>query len=136
MFWDLELTPEEVDEVIQEVYFKITEYKMETLAILTLESIKPWAYVGGELVRAAMALLMPALGESLGLTSEKMLHVFENRDNIERLIQLLEENLKKEESERKLKKEKEKKQKKEEKKREEAVKKALRDAETKNKRKW
>ena len=136
MFWDLELTPEEVDEVIQEVYFKITEYKMETLAILTLESIKPWAYVGGELVRAAMALLMPALGESLGLTSEKMLHVFENRDNIERLIQLLEENLKKEEAERKLKKEKEKKQKKEEKKREEAVKKALRDAETKNKRKW
>lgn len=136
LFWDLELTPEEVDEVIQEVYFKITEYKMETLAILTLESIKPWAYVGGELVRAAMALLMPALGESLGLTSEKMLHVFENRDNIERLIQLLEENLKKEEAERKLKKEKEKKQKKEEKKREEAVKKALRDAETKNKRKW
>ncbi len=136
LFWDLELTPEEVDEVLQEVYFKITEYKMETLAILTLESIKPWAYVGGELVRAAMAPLMPALGESLGLTSEKMLQVFENRDNIERLIQLLEENLKKEEAERKLKKEKEKKQKKEEKKREEAVKKALRDAETKNKRKW
>ncbi|MBD3171575.1 hypothetical protein GF326_03805 [Candidatus Bathyarchaeota archaeon] len=65
-----------------------------------------------------------------------MLQVFENRDNIERLIQLLEENLKKEEAERKLKKEKEKKQKKEEKKREEAVKKALRDAETRNKRKW
>ncbi|MBD3171576.1 hypothetical protein GF326_03810 [Candidatus Bathyarchaeota archaeon] len=70
LFWDLELTPEEVDEVIQEVYFKITEYKMETLAILKLESVKPWAYVGGELVRAAMAPLMPALGESLGLTSE------------------------------------------------------------------
>ena len=129
MFWDLELTPEEVEAVIQDVYRKISEYKMETVSILTLESIKPWAYVGGELVRAALAPVIPALGENLGLTSEKMLHVFEDRKNIERLIQLLEENIKKEEAERKQKREEAKQKKKEKKEREEAVKKALREAE-------
>ena len=116
MFWDIELTPEEVEEVIQEAYKKISEYKMETVSILTLESLKPFSYVGGEL-------------ESLGLTSEKMLQVFEDRKNIERLIQLLEENLKKEEVERRQKQEEAKQKKIEEKERQEAVKKALKEAE-------
>lgn len=129
MFWDIELTPEEIEEVIQEAYKKISEYKMETISILTLESLKPFSYVGGELVRAALSPVMPALGEGLGLTSEKMLQVFEDRENIERLIQLLEENLKKEEVERRQKREEVKQKKIEEKEREEAVKKALKEAE-------
>lgn len=128
MFWDIELTPEEIEEVIQEAYKKISEYKMETVSILTLESLKPFSYVGGELVRAALSPVMPALGEGLGLTSEKMLQVFEDRENIERLIQLLEENLKKEEVERKQKREEAKQKKIEEKEREEAVKRALKEA--------
>ena len=131
MFWDIELTSEEVEEVIQGTYKKISEYKMETIAILTLESLKPWSYVGGELIRVALAPMMPALGEDLGLTSEKMLQVYEDRKNIERLIQLLEENLKKEEAERKQKREAAKKKKQVEKEKEEAVKKALKEAEKK-----
>jgi hypothetical protein len=136
MFWDIELTDEEVDHVIQETYKKITEYKMETIAILVLESIKPWSYVGGELLRVALAPLMPALGESLGLTTEKMMQVFEDRKNLEKLILILEENLKKEEVNRKLAREKEKRKKLEEKERAEATKKALRDAEKKNRKRW
>jgi hypothetical protein len=136
MFWDIELTDEEVDQVIQETYKKITEYKMETIAILVLESIKPWSYVGGELLRVALAPLMPALGESLGLTTEKMMQVFEDRKNLEKLILILEENLKKEEVNRKLAREKEKRKKLEEKERAEATKKALRDAEKKNRKRW
>jgi hypothetical protein len=128
LFWDIELTPEEIEEVIQEAYKKISEYKMETVSILTLESLKPFSYVGGELVRAALSPVMPALGEGLGLTSEKMLQVFEDRENIERLIQLLEENLKKEEVERKQKREEAKQKKIEEKEREEAVKRALKES--------
>ena len=136
MFWDIELTDEEVDQVIQETYKKITEYKMETIAILVLESIKPWSYVGGELLRVAFAPLMPALGESLGLTTEKMMQVFEDRKNLEKLILILEESLKKEEVNRRLAREKEKRRKLEEKERAEATKKALRDAEKKNRKRW
>lgn len=128
MFWDIELSPEEVEAVIQDTYRKITEYKMETMSILTLESLKPWSYVGGELIRAALSPVMPALGEDLGLTSEKMLQVFEDRRNIERLIQMLEENLKQEEAERKRKREEAKQKKIEEKERDEAVKTALKEA--------
>ena len=128
MFWDIELTPEEIEEVIQEAYKKISEYKMETISILTLESLKPFSYVGGELVRAALSPVMPALGGDLGLTSEKMLQVFEDRKNIERLIELLEENIKKEEAERKQKREEAKQKKIEEKEREKAVKRALKEA--------
>ena len=136
MFWDIELTDEEVDQVIQETYKKIKEYKMETIAILVLESIKPWSYVGGELLRVALAPLMPALGESLGLTTEKMMQVFEDRKNLEKLILILEENLKKEEVNRKLAREKEKSKKLEEKERAEDTKKALKDAEKKNRKRW
>lgn len=135
MYWDIELTSEQVEQVIQDVYKRISDYKMETIAILTLESLKPWSYVGGELVRAALAPFTPALGENLGLTSEKMLQVFEDRKNIEKLIQLLEENLKKEEAERKKRKKEAKQKRKLEKEREEAVKKALKDAEKRSRKK-
>lgn len=128
MFWDIELSPEDVDEVIQDTANKIAEYQMETLAILTLESIKPWSFVGGELTRAALAPLMPALGEKLGLTSEKLLQVFEDRKNIEKLIQTLEESAKKAETERKQKQAEAKKKKQEAREREMAVKKALEEA--------
>ena len=133
MFWDVELTPEDVEEVIQDTAKKIGEYQMETLAILTLESIKPWSFVGGELTRVALAPLMPALGEKLGLTSEKMLQVFEERTNIERLIVILEENAKRAETERKQKQAENKKKKQEAKEREMAVKKALEEAGKKEK---
>ncbi len=135
MYWDIELTSEQVEQVIQDVYKRISDYKMETIAILTLESLKPWSYVGGELVRATLAPFTPALGENLGLTSEKMLQVFEDRKNIEKLIQLLEENLKKEEAERKKRKKEAKQKRKLEKEREEAVKKALKDAEKRSRKK-
>lgn len=59
---------------------------------------------GRRLVRDAMAPLIPALGESLGLTIEKCYKRL-TTDNIERLNQLLEENLKEEETEHKPKKE-------------------------------
>ncbi|MCW4012097.1 MAG: hypothetical protein NWF07_03795 [Candidatus Bathyarchaeota archaeon] len=132
MYWEIELTPEEIEETLQATYDKIIHFKMETMAILTLESIKPWSYVGGELLRAALAPIMPAFGEGLGLTSEKMLQVFEKRENIERLIQMIEESLQKEEAERRAKKKAEKAAKEEQKKRDQAVKDALREAEKKN----
>jgi len=121
LFRDIEPTPEEIEKILQEAYKKITKYKMETMAILTLESIKPLSYVGGELLRAALAPIIPVLGENMSSLSEKILLVFEKRDNIERLIQMLEENLDRAEAERRAKKK--------EKARKKAVKKELKEAE-------
>ncbi len=132
MFWDIDVTDEDADELIQKAADKIIEYKMETIAILTLESIKPWSFVGGELSRAALAPFLPALGESTGIFSEKMLRVFEDRRNIEKLIKILEEQVKKEEAEKKRKKAEAKAKREEDKRRKDAVNEALKSANSKN----
>jgi hypothetical protein len=80
---------------------------METVAILTLESVKPLVYIGGEMSRVFLAPFLPVLGQDLNQMGEKYITVFEDRDNIEKLIHLLEEKVKEEEAENeKLKQEK------------------------------
>ncbi|MBD3207757.1 hypothetical protein GF319_15615 [Candidatus Bathyarchaeota archaeon] len=104
-FFDYEeITPEEENELIEQVAEKIHEYKMETVAILTLESVKPLAYVGGEMSRVFLAPFLPILGREFNDMGEKYITVFEERDNIEKLIQLLEQKVKEEEEENKRKK--------------------------------
>ena len=101
---DMELTEEEVDEVIEKAAQRIHQYKMETVAILTLESIKPMVYIGGELSRFAIAPFMPALGPAYNELGEKLIYVFEDRNNIEKLIVRLEELVREEEKEKEQKK--------------------------------
>jgi maltose-binding protein MalE len=132
LFWDIDVTPEDAEELIQRAADKIIEYKMETIAILTLESIKPWSFVGGELSRAALAPILPAMGEGMGIFSEKMFRVFEDRANIEKLIKILEEQVKKDQEERKKRKTEEKARREEDKRRKQAIKDALKSANTKN----
>jgi len=91
---DAELTEEEVDEVLQSAAKKIKLYGMETVAILTLESMKPLVYVGGELGRVALSPFLPALGPQYNMMGEKLIYVFEDRKNIEKLIQMLEQMIK------------------------------------------
>src|SRR4030042_130048 len=89
-YGDLNLTEEEVDEVLRKTAEKIHLYGMETVAILTLESIKPVVYVGGELSRVVIAPFLPALGPQYDTLGDKLITIFENRKNIEKLIQMLE----------------------------------------------
>jgi hypothetical protein len=88
---DVELSEEEVEEVLHGAAQKIRLYGMETVAILTLESLKPIVYVGGELSRVVLAPFLPALGPQYNMLGEKLIYVFEDRGNIERLIQILEQ---------------------------------------------
>lgn len=101
---NMELTDEEVDEVIEKAAERIHQYKMETVAILTLESIKPMVYIGGELSRFAIAPFLPALGPAYNELGEKLLYVFEDRKNIEKLIVRLEEMVREEEKQKEQKK--------------------------------
>jgi hypothetical protein len=132
LFWDIDVTPEDEEDLIQQAADKIIEYKMETIAILTLESIKPFSFVGGELSRAVVSPFLPALGETSGVFSEKLLRVFEDRRNIEKLIQILENQVKQEELEAKQKKREAKAKREEDKRQKEAVKEALKSANSKN----
>jgi hypothetical protein len=87
---DVEVPPEEADRILRLAAEKIHQYGMETIAIMTLETFKPMVFIGGELSRVVIAPFLPALGPDYNLLAEKLLLVFEDRKNIEKLIQMLE----------------------------------------------
>lgn len=64
---------------------------MDTAAILLLESSKPLVWIGGEMGRIFVTPFLPILSDQWGVESEKYITVFENRNNIERLMLRLEE---------------------------------------------
>jgi len=88
---DEELTEEEVDEIIRKTAERIQQYGMETFAILTLESVKPLVYIGGEMSRLMISPFLPALGPKANELGENLINVFEERKNVEKLITILEE---------------------------------------------
>lgn len=90
----MDISEEEEEELIEKVAEKIHEYEMETPAILYLESFKPLAYIGGQMGRLFVSPYLPALSKELGIKGEKILRVFEKRENVEKLIELLEEKSK------------------------------------------
>lgn len=97
MFSYEEISDEEEEELIEKVAEKIHQYRMELPAILLLESSKPVSFIGAQLGRVYLGPFLPLLKEDLNLPVEKILRIFENRENLEKLIKLIEEKAKKEE---------------------------------------
>ena len=89
-FTEVEVPEEEVDAIILETAKRIKKYGMEMPAIMALESLKPLAYVGGELTRLTLSPFFPMLGSNIDMWGEKVINVFEDRKNIDKLILLLE----------------------------------------------
>ena len=90
MFWAEEITPEEVDEVIDWMAREIYKYGMEVAAILFLESSKPVTFVGSQFEQAFLMPFLPFLGDEVSVKGNKAMRVFEDRENVERLIKRLE----------------------------------------------
>lgn len=91
MYWDMEITPEDEEEMIRKVAEKIHQYGMEVAAILMVESLKPLTFVGTQMGRFFINPFLPAFGDEIGMTGEKFFQVFEKRENVERLLETLEE---------------------------------------------
>ena len=64
---------------------------MEMPAIMALESFKPLMYVGGELTRLALAPFFPFFGSNVDMWGQKLITVFEEKGNVDKLILLLEQ---------------------------------------------
>lgn len=92
MMWD-DPSDKEKDEMIKKAAETIYKYDMDLVAILILESMKPLASVGGQLSRFMVAPFIPFIGDR----SMPYLATFQNKENVERLIQELEERGKQEE---------------------------------------
>jgi hypothetical protein len=82
-----EPSPEEVDKMIEEVADKIFDYNMDLVAILMLETLKPLSSVYAPMGRFMVAPFLPVVGEASG----RYLAAFQDKQNVEKLIRLLED---------------------------------------------
>jgi hypothetical protein len=84
--WE-EPEPEKQEAIIKRMAEIIYKYDMDLGAIFLLEAIKPFASVGSQLVRFMVAPFIPFVGEK----SIPYLATFERKENVEKLIRLIEE---------------------------------------------
>jgi hypothetical protein len=91
MFWDEELSQEEEDEIIEWTARELYKYGMETAAILFLESYKPMSRIGTSMGTVFFTPMMPIFGDNMAIKSQKVLKLFEEDKNVEKLIVRLEE---------------------------------------------
>jgi hypothetical protein len=91
MFWDEEVTPKDVDEIIEWTAREIYRYGMETAAILFLESYKPMSRVGASMGQVFLFPLLPLFGDNAIIKGDKFFRIFQEHENVEKLIQRLED---------------------------------------------
>lgn len=100
MFKVDKVTPKDEEEMIWKAAEKIHEYGMDQAAVLFLQSFKPLTYVGGQMGRFMIFPFFYMLGGGITQSAEKFFMIFEDRNNVERLIKLLEETSIEKDSER------------------------------------
>jgi len=96
MLGDIDVNAEEEDDMIKKLAKKIHAYGMEPVAILALETSKPLIYIGGELGRFFIFPFTSIISEDFAEKTEKIFLTFEKRPNIEKLINILEDQTKEE----------------------------------------
>jgi len=97
---DDDLPEEEVDRILKTIAKRIHAYGMDTAAIIALETVKPLSNLGTELSRMFFSPFLPILGPEYNLLGDKLMYVFQKRQNVEKLITVL-EDMAREDEERK-----------------------------------
>jgi hypothetical protein len=85
-----ELTQEEQDKMIDKIAGEVLKRRLETVAIMFLESIKPMSYIGSQLAMVFVGPFLSIFGD-FGINYIKF---FEKRDNVEKLLLKIEEQTK------------------------------------------
>jgi hypothetical protein len=91
LFWDIEVTDEDEEEIIMKIAHKVHDYGLDIAAVLMIETFKPLSYVGAQMGRFFVSPFLPAFGENIGMNGEKLFKIFEKRENVERLIKAVED---------------------------------------------
>ena len=100
MYLDINVTSEDEDEMIAKIAQKVNEYGLDVAAVLMMESVKPLSFVGAQMGRFFISPFLAAFGDNIGISGEKVLQIFEKKENVEKLIKAV-EALSREEEERK-----------------------------------
>ena len=90
MYLGDEIGPEEAEALLREIAKRIWDYGMETAAIMFLETSKPMAFIGAQMGQAVLLPLLNFAGDVAMEKGDKYLSVVQSKDNLEKLIQMLE----------------------------------------------
>lgn len=90
LFWDIDVTSEDEDEMIGKIAQKIHEYGLDVAAILAIRSFSPMSFVGAQMGRLFVSPFLPAFGENIGISGEKFLQIFEKPENGKKLLEAVE----------------------------------------------
>ena len=90
MYFEEDISEEEEEEIIQAIAERIHSLGLDTAAVLVLETSKPVTRLGAGMGRVFVSPFLPLLGETSDVYGHKLLTIFENRKNVERLIQKIE----------------------------------------------
>jgi len=82
----------------------VKNYGMGTPSILILETIRPMAFVGGELGRILLTPWLPMLGDNMEKSIHEYITTLTQRDQLDKLVDRIEELIKEEDEERRSKK--------------------------------
>ncbi len=97
--------PEDEEERIEHLAkLLVNKYGMGTPSILILETIRPMAFVGGELGRILLTPWLPLFGDNMERAINDYITTFAQRDQLEKLVSRMEELIDEENKERKSKK--------------------------------
>jgi len=99
LFWDKKLSIEEEEELILKIAKQINKYGINIPAMFVIETFKPLSYIGSQMGRFFISPYLIMVGDELGMTGEKIIQLFENRDNVDKLITAI-DNLQNEEKEK------------------------------------
>lgn len=84
-----ESLPDEQKKMVKKIAGFISKYDLEAASIFIFELVKPVAYVMGGMSRMFLAPFFILAGHD----ADVFLTTFEKRDNIEKLLELLENNM-------------------------------------------
>ena len=104
LYFNVDVTSEDENEMIEKVAQMIHEHGFDVAAILLFESLKPLSFVGAQMGRLFISPLLPVLGEKVGISGEKLFQIMEKHENVEKLIQTIERLTQEEEKRKKVEK--------------------------------
>jgi hypothetical protein len=91
LFKEDDLTENEENEIIEKIATEIHKNGLETLAVFILESIKPLSYFGGQMSRIFASPFFTLAGEDADILGQKLISIFEKKENVDKLIEKIEE---------------------------------------------
>lgn len=91
MFHSEELTPEQEEELIQKLAKKIHNHGLDAAVIWFASTVKPLSHIGSQFGRAFIFPYLWLMGEETSLWGDRFFTTFYDKENYEKLMNVLEE---------------------------------------------